>query len=107
MTDFLRPPLNKKSFPVYRPGGSKRADWKCVFFHIFNFFYTFLPVHSSFKKIEIREKKSQPPDWQFFSPPGPQETIFYLRVALPKLFNLNNFGKKIRHGSVSSVSLNQ
>ena len=24
----LRPPLNKMLFPVYRPGGSKRADWK-------------------------------------------------------------------------------
>ena len=25
-----------------------------------------------------KKKKSQPPDWQFFSPPGRQETIFYL-----------------------------
>ena len=26
-----RPPLNKKLFPVYRPGGSKRADWNFLF----------------------------------------------------------------------------
>ena len=30
----LRPPFNKKSFRVYRPGGSKRADWN-FFFHLF------------------------------------------------------------------------
>ena len=38
----IRPPLNKKTFPVYRPGGSKRADWK-FFFHlfIFQFFFNF------------------------------------------------------------------
>ena len=69
----IRPSSNKKSFPVHRPGG----------FFFLLFFFTFPPVHSSLKKIEIRKKKkSQPPDWQFFSPPGPQETIFYLRVAL-------------------------
>ena len=44
----IRPPLNKKLFPVYRPGGSKKADWN--FFFIFSkklFFVTFPPVHSS------------------------------------------------------------
>ena len=30
--------LNKKLFPVYRPGGSKRADWN-FFFHLFNFYF--------------------------------------------------------------------
>ena len=82
----VRPPLNKKLFPVYRTGGSKRADWN-FFFHLFIFFNTFLPVHSSLKKNEIRKKKKKKknPDLStgsFFSPPGPQETIFYLRVAL-------------------------
>ena len=44
----LRPPLNKKLFPVHRPGGLKRAYWN-LFFHIFkkDFFFTFPPVHSS------------------------------------------------------------
>ena len=31
----VRPPLNKKLFPVNWPGGSKRADWN-FFFHLFN-----------------------------------------------------------------------
>ena len=30
----VRPPLNKKLFPVNWPGGSKRADWN-FFFHLF------------------------------------------------------------------------
>ena len=34
-TVALRPPLNKKSFPVHRPGGLKRADWDVFFFSIF------------------------------------------------------------------------
>ena len=38
----VRPPLNKKLFPVYRPGGSKRANWN-LFFHLFKeFFFFFL-----------------------------------------------------------------
>ena len=34
MSCIPRPPLNKKSFPVHRPGGLKRADWD-FFFMIF------------------------------------------------------------------------
>ena len=30
----IRPPLNKKVFPVDRPSGFKRADWN-FFFYIF------------------------------------------------------------------------
>ena len=80
----LRPPLNKKLFPVHRPGGSKRADLN-IFFHLLKKeedFLTFSPVHSSLTKLELgKKKKSRPPDWQFLFPPGSQETIFYLRVA--------------------------
>ena len=33
-TLVIRPPLiKKKLLPVYRPGGSKRADWNSFFFH--------------------------------------------------------------------------
>ena len=28
---FMRPPLNKKLFPVHRPSGLKRAEWDSVF----------------------------------------------------------------------------
>ena len=84
-TQYIRPSSNKKSFPVHRPGGLKRAYWNFLF-HLFKnifFFFTFPPVHSSLKKLKLgKKKKSRPPDWQFFSLPGPQETIFYLRVAL-------------------------
>ena len=38
----IMPPLNKKLIPVYRPGGSKRADWNS-FFHLFNNFFFFTP----------------------------------------------------------------
>ena len=31
---YIRPPLNKKVFPVHRPDGLKRADWD-FFFMIF------------------------------------------------------------------------
>ena len=37
------PPLNKKLFPVYRPGGLKRAYWN-FFFPIFNFFFFYVPL---------------------------------------------------------------
>ena len=36
----IRPPLNKKLFPVYHPGGSKRADW--------NFFSSYFFLHIFF-----------------------------------------------------------
>ena len=82
----LRPSSNKKSFPVHRPGGLKRAYWN--FFFLFSiFFFLFTPpppphVHSSFKKMKLGKRKdSRPPNWLFICPPGSQETIFYLRVA--------------------------
>ena len=67
----VRPPLNKKWFPVYRPGGSKRADWN--FFFIFSifffFFFTFPPVHSSLTKLKIGRKKKIPTSrLAYFSP---------------------------------------
>ena len=44
----VRPPLNKKLFPVHRSGGLKRADWN-FFFMIFekSFFFSVFSVHSS------------------------------------------------------------
>ena len=32
--DYIRPSFKKKSFPVHRPGGLKRAYWN-FFFHLF------------------------------------------------------------------------
>ena len=37
----VRPPLNKKMFPVHRPGGLKRANWD-FFFMIFEKTFFFL-----------------------------------------------------------------
>ena len=79
----IRPLLNKKVFPVYRPGGLKRADWD-FFFMIFE---EKKKSQSSWyilvnEKIKTEKKKhSRPPDWLFWQSPGGQETIFYLRVA--------------------------
>ena len=47
----LGPPLNKKLFPVHRPGGLKRAEWD---FFLFFSCYSPLPVHSSVYKNGIR-----------------------------------------------------
>ena len=84
----LRPPLNKKVFPVYRPGGSKRADWN-FFFHLSKkiYFFYFPPVHSSLKKMKLgkkkkRKKKSRPPDWQFYSPTRSTGNDFLLKGGL-------------------------
>ena len=38
------PPLNKKLFPVYRPGRSKRADWN-FFFHLLKNFFLLFPLY--------------------------------------------------------------
>ena len=51
------------------------------FFHdflkklFFSQFYQYILI------IEKWGKKSQPPDWPLFSPPGGQETIYHVRVA--------------------------
>ena len=39
---YTRPPLNKKLFPVHRPGGLNRVDWDFFFFMIFeqSFFFS-------------------------------------------------------------------
>ena len=37
----VRPSLKEKLFPVYRPGGSKRADWN-LFFPLFKKLFLFL-----------------------------------------------------------------
>ena len=44
--EAIRPPLNKKSFPVHRPGGLKRAEWEVFYFHVFKKKIP-LAVHSS------------------------------------------------------------
>ena len=79
----IRPSSNKKSFPVHRPGGLKRAYWN-FFFPILKkilIFLLFHPVHSSLLKMKLG-KNSRPPDWLFFRPPGSQETIFLLKGGL-------------------------
>ena len=96
----LRPPLNKKSFPVDRPGGIILRLYPAAFF--FFFFFEKLKYFSYFssdfqtvftivyrmirrlhEKKNISEKKSisRPAGWFYFTSPGPQETLFYLRVA--------------------------
>ena len=81
-----RPPLNKKLFPVYCPTGPKRCEYKNLF-HVlkdkifFSFFFAlYILVYE--KMNQKKYKKSRPPDWHRFSPPGQQETLFYLRGAL-------------------------
>ena len=68
-SSVIRPPLNKKLFPVHRPGGLKKN---------FIFFTPPPPPYNLVlkkKKSGKMKKKSRPPDWPFFGPPGPQETI--------------------------------
>ena len=36
---ILRPPLNKKLFPVHRPSGLKWADWIFLFIYLFIYFF--------------------------------------------------------------------
>ena len=68
---------------MYRPGGSKRADWN-FFFHLFNFYLFILyfpPVHSSLKEIEIRRKKKKIPTSRLavFLPTRPTGNDFLLK----------------------------
>ena len=97
----IRPPLNKKSFPVHRPGGIILRLYPAAFFFFFFFFFklkyfsyfssdfqtaftiVYRMIRRMHKKKNISKKKSisRPPGWFYFTPPGPQETIFYLRVA--------------------------
>ena len=58
----LRPPLNKKLFPVHHPSGLKRADWN--FFSIFSkntFFIYLFPLYILVYKIKkkLGEKKKK------------------------------------------------
>ena len=85
LVDKLRPPLDKKLFPVDRPSGLTRADWN-FFFIVFEkkfFFPLCLLCVLVNRQMKRRGKKiSRPPDWPFAGAVGGQETIFYLRVAL-------------------------
>ena len=83
LCEEVRPPLNKKLFPVHRPGGLKMADWNSFFYIYIYIFFTPPPLYNVVYKNEIRKKKKKscPSDWPCFCPPGPQETTFYLRVA--------------------------
>ena len=56
----IRPPLNKKLFPVHRPGLLKRADWN-LFFHTFKRILFLLPppLYSLvYKKMKLEKKKN-------------------------------------------------
>ena len=78
----LKPPSNKKLFPVQRPGGLKRADLD-FFFMIFekSVFFSqsswYILVNEKLK-TEKKEEKSRPPDWLYWQSRGGQETIFHL-----------------------------
>ena len=76
---IVRPPLNKKLFPVYRPGESKRADWN-FFSHLFKkkIFFLLFPLYILvFKKIEIRKQKNPDlPTDSFFPHPAHRKQFF-------------------------------
>ena len=63
-----------------------RADWN-FFFHNFgkNVFLKKKSVHSG-KKKNVISKKKKISDWPLFLPPGGQETIIHLRMALGLVF---------------------
>ena len=74
-----RPSSNKKSFPVHRPGGLRRAYWN-FFFHLFKIFFTFPPVHSSLKKLKLGKKKKIPTSQlAIFFPTRPTGNDFLLK----------------------------
>ena len=63
----LRPPLNKKVFPVHRPGGLKRADWDS-FSLIFE--KSFFSQSCWYILVNEKKKNSRPPDWLCRQSPG-------------------------------------
>ena len=76
--DSLRPPLNKKLFPVHRPGGLKRADWD-FFFMIFE--KSFFSQSSRYILVNEKlktEKKKNPdlPTGFFGSHPADRKQFF-------------------------------
>ena len=81
----IRPLLNKKSFPVHRPGGLKRADWNFFspYFSPFFFFFS-LTLYTLVYKNEIRNKKKKFPSSRlaFFLPTGPTGNNFLLKGGL-------------------------
>ena len=55
-TEVLRPPLNKKLFPVNRPSGLKRVDWiLSPPPPLFGFFFFFPYIFCIFQSIEKRK----------------------------------------------------
>ena len=68
--------------------GLKRANWNFSF-HLFkkNFFFTFPPVHSCLKEIEIRKKKKKilTSRLAVFSPTRPTGNHFLLKGGLRRL----------------------
>ena len=58
---LVRPPLNKKLFPVHRPGGLKRADWDFLFMIFENSFFSqscwYILVN---EKLKTEKKKKIP-----------------------------------------------
>ena len=47
-------------------------------------------------KLGKKKKKIRPTDWPVFTPPGGQETIFYLRVALDNILDENKLLSLLR-----------
>ena len=82
-------PLNKKLVSCHRPSGLKRSDWNFFFVKKKKFgggnsqFSQYILVYEHEKQ---KEKKSRPPDWPLYCPPGGQETIYHLRLALLPFF---------------------
>ena len=83
----MRPSSNKKSFPVHRPGGLKRAYWN-FFFHLFKQFFFLLPppppppVHSSLTKLKLGKKKIRTSRLAVVFPTRPTGNDFLLKGGL-------------------------
>ena len=79
----VRPPLNKKSFPVHQPGGLKRADLDFFFMIfekvVFSQSSQYILVN---EKLETGKKKKPTSRLAFLAVTRRTGTIFYLRMAL-------------------------
>ena len=74
---YLGPALNKKLFPVHRPGGLKRADWN-FFPHIFPLFFFFTqPCTILFIKMKSGKKKIPASRLAVFLPTRPTGNDFF------------------------------
>ena len=79
---WIRPPLNQNLFSVYRPGGSKRADWNFSY-HIFLFFFLLFPMYILvYGKMKLEKKNPDLPTGRFFAHPAHRKQYFTFKGGL-------------------------